>query len=76
MDSENDGIFYIKTSDSVGMCNLRRFKYEEITEQKEPKVDLSEYVKKDELQDLLNEMLGGKSNEQSISTNEHKGALI
>ena len=32
MDSENDGIFYIKTSDNIGMCNLRVFKYEEIKE--------------------------------------------
>ena len=75
MDSENDGIFYIKTSDNIGMCNLRTFKYEEIVE-KSTKPDMSEYVKKSELQDLLNSMLGGTSDEQSISTNEHKGALI
>ena len=69
-DSENDGIFYIKTSDSVGMCNLRRFKYEEITEQQTSKVDMSEYVRKSELQELLNSMLGG-ANEQIVSTDEH-----
>ena len=62
MDSENEGIFYIKTSDSVGMCNLRKFKYEEILEET-PKTDLSEYVKKSELQELLNQMLGGSTNE-------------
>ena len=31
MDSENEGRFYIKVSDNVGMCNLRVFKYEEIS---------------------------------------------
>lgn len=76
MDSDNDGIFYIKTSDNVGMCNLRRFKYEEITEVESKPADLSDYVKKSELQDLLNQMLGGKPNEQSVSTNEHKKSLI
>ena len=67
MDSENDGIFYIKVSDNVGMCSLRTFKYEEITNPSN-QVDLSEYVKKSELENLINSMLGGKSNEQSVST--------
>ena len=69
MDSENDGRFYIKVSDNVGMCNLRIFKYTEITEQDtKQSVDMSEYVKKSELESLLNQMLGG-TNEQSVSTN-------
>jgi len=76
LDSENDGMFYIKTSDNVGMCNLRKFKYEEVFEQPHKQEDLSEYVKKSELQDLLNSMLGGATNEQPISTNEHKKSLI
>ena len=68
MDSENDGIFYIKTSDNIGMCNLRIFKYEEITEQKStPQPNLSEYVRKDELESLINSMLGG-TNESTVST--------
>lgn len=70
LDSENDGIFYIKTSDNIGMCNLRVFKYEEITEQKSNTIptDLSDYVRKDELESLINSMLGGKSDEQTVST--------
>ena len=76
MDSENDGIFYIKTSDNVGMCALRTFKYEEITEKPGKSVYLSDYVKKSELQDLLNSMLGGSVNEQPLSANEHKKSLI
>ena len=67
LDSENDGIFYIKVSDNVGMCNLRTFKYEEITNTPSNNIDLSGYVRKDELESLVNSMLGG-SNEQSIST--------
>ena len=61
LDSENDGRFYIKVSDNVGMCTLRVFSFVEITEYEKAKtsVDLSEYVKKSELQELLNSMLGG-----------------
>ena len=68
MDSENDGIFYIKVSDNVGMCSLRTFKYEEIISNQTAQVDLSEYVKKTELEALINSMLGGSKNEQSVST--------
>lgn len=71
MDSENDGRFYIKISDNVGMCTLRKFQYEEITE--EPaKQDMSEYVKKSELESLLNSMLGGSKDEQSVSATKSK----
>lgn len=74
MDSENDGIFYIKTSDNIGMCNLRVFKYEEIqnTPTKLPTMDMSEYVRKDELETLLATLLGGNNNEQSIPATERK----
>ena len=75
-DSENDKRFYIKTSDQSGMCNLRRFNYVEEFEDDNKKVDLSDYVKKSELQDLLNSMLGGSTNEPTVSANEHKGSLI
>lgn len=63
MDSENDGVFYIKVSDNVGMCSLRTFRYEEVVNNPTPQVDLSEYVKKTELETLINNMLGGKTNE-------------
>ena len=69
MDSENDGKFYIKVSDSIGMCNLRVFEYKEVTNEATPaSPDLSQYVKKSELQELINSMIGGNSNEQSLST--------
>lgn len=30
LDAENEGKFYIKTTDNIGMCNLRIFDYKEI----------------------------------------------
>ena len=72
MDSENDGRFYIKICDSVGMSTLRIFNYTEVTDtlQTTNNIDLSEYVKKTELQDLISSMLGGNNNEPVISTND------
>ena len=61
LDSENDGKFYIKIADNVGMCTLRIFKYEEITDTN------PQYVTREELTAILQEMLG-ENNEQSIST--------
>ena len=68
LDSENDGIFYIKVSDNVGMCTLRTFKYEEITNAASGNVDLTGYVKKDELESLVKSIMKEGRNEQSVST--------
>ena len=65
MDSENDGRFYIKVSDNVGMCNLRMFDYTEITNQPSQQIDLSGYVTKQELDDALRRI----KNEQFVPTN-------
>ena len=74
MDSENDGIFYIKVSDNIGMCSLRVFKYEEVqsnTTSKTP--DMSNYVTKEEVASLVNEIIEEKMNEKStISTTKRK----
>ena len=67
MDSEVNDKFYIKICDDIGRCTLRVFKYQEELEEKPAPADLSEYVKKSELQSLLNEMLGGSANEPAIS---------
>ena len=69
LDSENDGIFYIKTSDNVGMCNMRTSKFEEVTNaQPQSAVDLTAYVRKDELQELLKTILNPEvNNEQTVS---------
>lgn len=66
LDSESDGIFYIKVSDNVGMCSLRTFKFEEITNYSktvDKNVDMSQYITRDEFEKVI----GGLKNEQSIS---------
>ena len=71
MDSESDDIFFIKICDDIGRCTLRKFRYkEELTEQ--PVADMSEYVKKSELESLVNQMLGGGLNESDVSTAKSK----
>lgn len=69
LDSEVDGKMYIKVSDNIGMSNLRIFNYvEEIPPTNKVTInqdlDLSEYVKKDELSSLIKEIV---RNEQSLS---------
>ena len=70
LDSEAEGKMYIKVSDNIGMCTLRIFNYVEELPTATQNVsinndlDLSQYVKKDELSNLIKEIL----NEQSIST--------
>lgn len=73
LDSENEGIFYIKVSDNVGMCTLRTFKYEEITnfcKKQENDVDMSQYITRDELQSILDKRLnrGNNDGKQSIQS--------
>lgn len=69
MDSENEGIFYIKTRDTMGLSHLRTFKYEEVNpaEEKKTEVDLSNYVTKEELQKLL-ETVKEDRHEQSVQS--------
>ena len=61
MDSENDGIFYIKVCDNIGMCSLRKFRYQEIID--EPQPQPNQYITRNELMAILKEM----KNEQTIS---------
>lgn len=64
MDSENDGVFYIKVSDNVGMCNLRKFEYKEVN----TSPDMTQYVTREELLEAIKEL----KNEQFVSTNKSK----
>ena len=68
LDSEAEGKMYIKVSDNIGMSSLRIFNYVEETPSSNETInqdlDLSQYVRKDELNLLIKELL----NEQSIST--------
>ena len=70
LDSEAEGKMYIKVSDNIGMSSLRIFNYvEEIPSANKNvtnNLDLSQYVTRDEIKNLVKELL----NEQSISTTE------
>ena len=68
LDSEQEGKMYIKVSDNIGMSSLRIFNYvEEIpsTSTNNKDLDLSQFVRKDELSQLLKELM---NNEQFVST--------
>lgn len=73
MDSEQNRM-YIKTSDNIGMCNLRIFDFTEITETSTsnnsiiPQQDMSQFVTRQELEKILTEYNGRVNDEQSIPT--------
>lgn len=70
MDSENEGRFYIKVADNVGMCTLRIFEYTEVTEtatSHQALPDMTEYVKRSELSEIV-DAIKELRNEQSVST--------
>ena len=73
LDSEAEGKMYIKVSDNIGMSSLRVFNYaEEVAPPAKELVtinndlDLSQYVKRDELNTLVKELMA--KNEQSVPT--------
>lgn len=78
LDSEAEGKMYIKVSDNIGMSNLRIFNYvEEITSNPSSAnvttnqdLDLSAFVRKDELSNLIKEIL----NEQSVPATNGAGS--
>lgn len=72
LDSEND-VFYIKTCDNIGMCNLRIFKYDEITDipKQSHEPDLSQFVTRQEVEEMIQSIksLGGNNNvKQSVQS--------
>lgn len=75
LDSEQNRM-YIKTSDNIGMCNLRIFNFSEITETPQThnsvaqNIDLSNYVTKDELNTIISSLTGGNNNEQPIQSDK------
>ena len=73
MDSDVNDVFYIKICDDIGRCTLRKFKYyEEIEEPSKPNIDLSEYVKRSELEELLRER---SKHEPTVSANKPNGTV-
>lgn len=81
MDSEKNRM-YIKTSDNIGMCNLRIFDFTEVTETSQghnsvaTQPDLSQYVTRDELNNILEQLNGGKDNEQSVQPTKSNKSTI
>ena len=73
MDSEVNDIFYIKICDDIGRCTLRKFRYQEEFDEPQPTaLDLSDYVRKSELESLVNKMLGGGEDERTVQTAKSK----
>jgi len=60
LDSENDGVFYIKSCDNIGICTIRTFMYEEVTQSIQ---ESKEYVTKSEFEKAINELKGLLKNE-------------
>lgn len=74
MDSENDNIFYIKICDNIGMCTLRTFKYEELSNVTptpvQPTMDMSQYVTRKEFEELLKSLGGMDDGKSTISATD------
>ena len=66
LDSETDGRFYIKTADNIGMSTLRLFDYTEVTTSPTPPVDMSQYITRDELNEILKKFGGNERGKQSV----------
>lgn len=66
---DSDGSYmYIKTADQSGMPTMRTFRYEEVTGEEKPQVDMSQYVTREELEKALAGIRkGGKKHESSVS---------
>lgn len=74
LDSEIENRAYIKIADELGATKLRKFELHEITEEESSSHDLSNYVRKDELQQLITELLPAREevivNEPAVSTTQ------
>lgn len=57
LDSEIENRAYIKTSDDLGATRLRKFELTEVNDAETTSNALSDYVRKDELQQLLIDLL-------------------
>lgn len=75
LDSEVEGKMYIKVSDNIGMSTLRIFNYvEELPSSASNNVtinndlDLSQYVKKDELDNLIKEIIANEQSVQAVTS--------
>ena len=74
MDREEEDVVYIKTTDSQGRPSTQRYKLIPEQKQEAQPLKLEEYVRKDELQDLIKSIMQpakeGDTNEQTIPTTQ------
>lgn len=74
LDSEIENRAYIKISDELGVTKLRKFDLTEVIDEEIKSDNLSNYVRKDELQQLLEELLPKREeviiNESAVSTTQ------
>ena len=76
LDAENEGRFYIKTSDNIGMCTIRTFEYKEVIDVQpvmhHTDVQVEYATKQDieELRAMINSMKGG-NHEQSLQSAQY-----
>ena len=74
MDREEEDMVYIKTTDSQGRPTTQRYKLIPEQKQEEQQIKLEDYVRKDELQDLIKSIMQpakeGDTNEQTIPTTQ------
>ncbi len=72
LDSEIENRAYIKTADELGATKLRKFELIEIVDEEKPSQNLEDYVRKDELQKLITELIPPREevivNEPTVST--------
>ena len=79
LDSEVEGKMYIKVSDNIGMSSLRIFNYtEEIASNATTNndLDLSQFVRKDELVNLIKEVLANESVVPTTSTSDNNSKVV
>ena len=81
MDKEEEDIAYIKTTDSQGRPTTQRYRLVLEEKQQQEMKALSEYVRKDELQDLIKAIMQpatqeGEINEQTISATTQQQPII
>lgn len=74
LDSEIENRAYIKTSDDLGATKLRKFELTEVNDAETTSNALSDYVRKDELQQLLIDLLPKREevivNESTVPTTQ------
>ena len=83
MDEVNEGRFYIKTTDNIGMCNIRTFNFKEVIDvtPANSAINSVQFATKQDIQELrdmmgsfesrLNSMKGGQQHEQSVQSTQY-----